>query len=94
MPFSNLSSFHAPKYVFFVYVAFCLYIGVCLLVIPWVPWVWENNFFLIRYRFLRLVLLNPFFRGAVSGLGAVNVIVGIFVVVRFFRERGGRPDSS
>jgi hypothetical protein len=46
---------------------------------------WDQNFLLQYSSFLRVVLLNDFFRGAVSGLGIANLILGAWEVAHFQR---------
>lgn len=50
----------------------CFELGVLLMILPWSAF-WERNFFLQRYPDLIPILLNPFLRGAVSGLGLLDV---------------------
>jgi len=50
----------------------CFELGVLLLILPW-SGLWERNFFLQRYPELLPLLLNPFLRGAISGLGLLDV---------------------
>jgi hypothetical protein len=58
-----------------------LELGALLLFLPWVN-IWEANYFLNQYPALRPVLLHPSFRGAVSGLGALDILVAISMVRR------------
>jgi hypothetical protein len=58
------------------FILFCLEIGVFLVFAPW-SGLWENNFLLGYIPYFRGVILNNFFRGAVSGLGAVHVAIGL-----------------
>lgn len=53
-------------------VLLCFELGVLLLLLPW-SGVWEHNYFLIRYPTLIPIFLHPSFRGAVSGLGLLDV---------------------
>lgn len=46
--------------------------GLFLVVFPWIE-VWERNFFVHLSPVLTAVLMNYFFRGAVSGLGIINL---------------------
>jgi len=55
-----------------VLVLLCFELGVILVLIPWSP-VWERNFFLDRYPQLIPVLLNSYLRGAISGLGLLDI---------------------
>ena len=43
---------------------------------PWWPAFWEHNYFALAWPPLRPILTNNFVRGAVSGLGIVNLCVG------------------
>ncbi|MBX7187239.1 MAG: hypothetical protein K1Y01_19005 [Vicinamibacteria bacterium] len=49
-----------------------LMVGVTLVLAPWTP-LWENHPALGTSLTLREILLAPWFRGAVSGLGLVNL---------------------
>lgn len=51
----------------------CLEVGLSLLVLPWTP-LWLNNFFAAIPR-IQFFWPNPYFRGAVSGLGLINLLV-------------------
>jgi len=72
------------KALFVIYVLYCLEVGIFLLVYPWMR-LWDQNFLLQYSFFLRVVLLNDFFRGAVSGLGIANLILGAWEVAHFQR---------
>ncbi len=72
------------KALFVIYVLYCLEVGIFLLVYPWMR-LWDQNFLLQYSSFLRVVLLNDFFRGAVSGLGIANLILGAWEVAHFQR---------
>jgi hypothetical protein len=47
-----------------------------LILVPWSPF-WERNYFADMVPLLRDVVANNFVRGAVSGLGVVNMIAGL-----------------
>jgi hypothetical protein len=53
-----------------------LLVGLVLVVAPWTS-LWESNWLLQPYPALRGLLLNAFARGAVSGLGLVNVLLAL-----------------
>jgi hypothetical protein len=55
-----------------ILVLLCFELGVVLMLIPWSAF-WERNFFLDRYPGLIPVLLNPFLRGLISGLGLLDI---------------------
>ena len=70
-----------------LYILYSLEVGVVLLFLPWLS-LWENNYLLYRYPDLRPVVANPFLKGAVLGLGIVNIIIGLAEIVGFRRSRG------
>jgi len=72
------------KALFVIYVLYCLEVGIFLLVYPWMR-LWDQNFLLQYSSLLRVVLLNDFVRGAVSGLGIANLILGAWEVAHFQR---------
>ena len=55
-----------------VYVAYFVEVGLLLLVVPWSPF-WERNYFVQLWPQLDAVLGNNLVRGAVSGLGVINL---------------------
>jgi len=71
---------------FFLYVLICIEVGIFLLLVPWSA-IWERNYFLQTYPGLGVVILDPMFRGAVSGLGVANIYLGL-------NEFMGRRTSS
>jgi hypothetical protein len=78
------------------YAILCLEIGIVLTVLPWVPhgWLWGlfgdwgNNYFLLLvahktgYGIQRFVA-SGWVRGAVSGLGVLNIAMGAWELVNF-----------
>jgi hypothetical protein len=50
--------------------------GLLLVLLPWSSF-WDVNYFLDRYPALILLVLNPYVRGAVSGLGILNALMAI-----------------
>jgi hypothetical protein len=59
-----------------------LEVGLTLILVPWSD-IWEANYFLYQYPALGIFARNPFLRGAISGLGLMNV----FLSVGAFRRR-------
>ena len=49
-------------------------LGVLLILIPWMGY-WDHNFFLDKYPALIPYLLHPSVRGAVTGLGALDILL-------------------
>ncbi len=54
---------------------FCFEIGLFLLVFPWVR-MWDVNWFAASNLTMHGIWVNPFFRGAVSGIGLLNIWIG------------------
>ena len=79
----------------FVYVAFFLEVGLLLIVLPWSTF-WERNYFAEALPVLQPLLTNNFIRGAVTGLGLVNLVAGFADLALIFSSRehheiSGRP---
>lgn len=49
-------------------------LGILLLVVPWLGY-WDHNFFLDKYPGLIPFMLHPSIRGAVTGLGALDILL-------------------
>ena len=67
------------------FILFCFEIGLFLVFVPWSQ-LWEHNA-LLGYSFaLHQLLLNNFVRGAVSGLGVVDLLLGFSELGRFWKS--------
>jgi hypothetical protein len=56
--------------------------GLLLILLPWSDY-WQSNYFLIHFPDLGSIMRSPYLRGAVSGLGVLNV----FFALESFRHR-------
>ena len=56
-------------------VAYFLEVGLVLVLVPWSGF-WERNYFAEAFPVLQEVVRNNYVRGAVSGLGIVNLLIG------------------
>ncbi len=65
-----------------VFVLFCLEVGIILVWCPWTK-IWSENSILLSYPTLRGFLMLSFVRGAISGLGLVNIWMGIAEAIRY-----------
>jgi len=65
-----------------VFVLFCLEVGIMLTVLPWTR-IWTENSLLLGHLKLREFLMRNFVRGLVSGLGLVDIWMGIAEAVRY-----------
>lgn len=57
-------------------IAYFLEVGLLLVLVPWSTF-WHHNYFADTVPVLRAILQNNFVRGAVSGLGILNLCVGL-----------------
>src|SRR5437773_3533536 len=85
------------------YIILCFEIGLVLAVLPWVPhgWMglsdWGNNYFLLlaarktSYG-LQRAIASGWMRGAVSGLGILNIGMGIWELINF-RQNADRKST-
>ncbi len=73
-----------------VYVAFFIEVGLLLIIVPWSAF-WDRNYFTSLWPALRPIVNSNFVRGAVTGLGVVNVCAGLADLTLVFaaRERRG-----
>jgi hypothetical protein len=67
-----------------LFVIFCFEVGVFLLVVPWLDF-WERNSLADLLPWLRGYWDNPYFRGALSGLGVINIYISFVEVFRLRR---------
>lgn len=68
-----------------IFVMFCIELGMLLVVLPWRS-VWIHNSLLVGHPELRSIMQHYFTRGAISGLGLVDVWIGIWAAVTY-REK-------
>jgi hypothetical protein len=71
-------------------VSYFLVAGLFLLLVPWTT-VWTWNPLLRSIPGLASIGLSPYLRGAVSGLGAFLVVVGLLDLHRVFGSPDGTP---
>jgi hypothetical protein len=60
-----------------LFAAYFLEAGLVLIVAPWKPMFWERNFFVEQIPAIESVVQNVFFRGAISGVGALTALAGL-----------------
>jgi hypothetical protein len=76
------------KLTVIVYILICFEVGVLLLILPWTPY-WDDNFFLyfitgkLQAQWLGEVLQSGYMRGAVNGLGILNIGAGLWEIYKF-----------
>jgi hypothetical protein len=69
------------KLVGMLFVILCFEVGIFLIAYPWSHY-WNSNYFSWLSPGWRELWVNPFFRGAVSGLGLVNLYLSVMEVFR------------
>jgi hypothetical protein len=53
-----------------------LALGMALVVAPWLE-LWDANYFVYTYPALGLIVRSPYMRGAVTGLGVLDVLLSL-----------------
>jgi hypothetical protein len=69
-----------------VYAACFFEVGLLLLVLPWTGF-WDRNYLFDAAPVFHSLIQSPYLRGAVSGLGLINLGVGIIEVGSFVAAR-------
>ncbi len=59
-----------------LYILYSFMVGGFLLILPYQGF-WDNNFIVYYFPNLAPIVSNPFLKGAVLGLGIVNILIGI-----------------
>jgi hypothetical protein len=73
-----------------ILIVLCLEMGAFLLYLPWSNF-WEQNYFLSHLpQALRMFLLHSSFRGIVSGLGVLDILVGVSLI----QSKAGPSNAS
>jgi hypothetical protein len=89
------------------YILVCIELGLALAVLPWIPygWLglslsdWSSNYFLVLaarktgHYGLQSFVASGWVRGAVSGVGLLNLAMGIWQLIHF-RETVAALDSE
>jgi hypothetical protein len=71
-----------------VFITFCLEIGLFLLIFPWTDY-WPSNYFSTAIPAWSAYWDNLYIRGAISGLGVVNLYISFLEIFRL--RRFARP---
>jgi hypothetical protein len=58
-------------------VVLSLVVGTMLIVVPWTDW-WDSNYLLQPYPAFQQLFLSGYVRGAVAGLGLVNILIAVY----------------
>jgi hypothetical protein len=71
----------------FVLVLFCVYLGVLVAILPWWTRVWDQNLFIQSHPQLSAVLHLGAVRGIISGLGLLDIWIGVSEAVHYRDHR-------
>ena len=74
-------------------VAFFFEFGFALLIVPWSAF-WDRNYFAGMVPAIHAVITNNFVRGAVSGLGIINLLSGASELVSILLGRRTDTDAA
>jgi hypothetical protein len=77
----------------FLFIIVCFEVGAFLAVFPWTPQ-WDTNSLAGLFPWLRELWTNSYFRGALSGLGLLNIYISLGEVSRLRRPRADRLKVS
>lgn len=70
-----------------VLVLFCIYLGALVTILPWWTKVWDHNPLLLSRPTLAAVLRNGAVRGFISGLGLLDIWIGISEAIHYRDHR-------
>jgi hypothetical protein len=76
-----------------LYAAYFLEVGLLLVVLPWTSF-WDRNYLFDLVPAVREVVLSAYVRGAVSGLGLLNVVFGLGDVSAVVSDWLDRPRAT
>jgi hypothetical protein len=71
----------------FVLVLFCVYLGVMVTILPWWTRIWDRNLFIQSHPMLARVLYNGAVRGLISGLGLLDIWIGVSEAIHYRDQR-------
>jgi hypothetical protein len=74
-------------------IAFFFEIGFALLVVPWSAF-WDRNYFAEALPPIHAFITNNFVRGAVSGLGLVNIFAGLGEIIAILLARNMESSTT
>ena len=65
-----------------IFVIFCIELGMLLMVLPWTR-IWTDNSLLAAHPAWRALVQDNFARGIITGIGLVDVWIGIWEAVHY-----------
>ena len=80
------------KLTIVLFIAICFEIGIVLVLLPWARYPsWNDNYLLVlvadkmHWGWLALAMKSGYARGAVTGLGLLNIMLGVLEIINFRR---------
>ncbi len=70
----------------FLFVLVSAVAGVLLIILPWTP-EWTDNYLLLSYPSLRVLVGSGFFRGVCSGLGLLDIWIGFWEAFHYHEQQ-------
>ena len=71
----------------FVLVLFCVYLGVLVMILPWWTRIWDHNDLIQASPALAALLHTGAVRGLISGLGLLDIWIGISEAIHYRDHR-------
>jgi len=71
-----------------VLVVFCLVLGGVVAILPWLTIVWETNPIVLNHPQIAAILSNGAVRGVLSGIGLLDIWIGISEAIHYRDYRG------
>ena len=59
-----------------LFVAYFIEVGLLLILVPWSSY-WDHNYFAASMPALQAIMHNNYVRGAVTGIGVINLCAGL-----------------
>src|ERR1051325_9937572 len=97
----------SAKLTIIFFILICFEIGALLIILPWVQRPsWSENYLLVlaadhlHWPSLAMAMKSSYMRGAVTGLGVVNILIGLWEAANFtrttrtFQQRWQSDESS
>jgi len=86
-PVSAVAPIWLQRMSLFILVIFCLYLGAIVTVLPWWTQVWDHNLFFTAHPQLWAVLRLRMVRGVISGLGLLDIWIGLSEAIHYREHR-------
>jgi hypothetical protein len=86
-PAGSVAPIWLQRLSLFVLVLFCVYLGVLVTILPWWSRVWDNNLWFQSHPALAAALHNGAVRGFISGLGLLDIWIGVSEAINYRDHR-------